>query len=102
MQFKAGSPQPRPRSGSQLCVNLQEDTLYMCGGYSKEKQLGVGAHSEGRLHDDMWSLSLRPLAGQGGARIDTSQLQWLKIAKKGQFPSRRCGAAMAVYKNKVC
>ena len=101
MNFKSGSLQPRPRSGSQLCVYAQEDALFMCGGYSREKQLGAGAHSEGRLHDDMWSLPLRPLAGQTGPQLDTSKLQWQKVAKKGHYPTRRCGATMVVYKNKV-
>lgn len=34
---RAHAPTPRPRSGFQMFLNQNDDTLYIYGGYSKEK-----------------------------------------------------------------
>jgi N-acetylneuraminic acid mutarotase len=109
---------PHPRSGVQLCVHAAEDTLYLFSGYSKEKedkkmkaqQATSGkersSQPEGRIHDDMWSISLKAAVGtgtggSGSARtVDTSKLAWQRVKKRGQFPSPRCSASSVVYKNK--
>eukprot|EP01041_Mallomonas_annulata_P003369 gene3368-6669_t len=92
---------PKPRSGVQLVVSAIDDLVYVYGGYSKEKVSGL--KKEGKVHDDMWTLSLKGvLIGAIGSKLklDPQKAVWTKISKKGTFPSQRCGAALVLYKNK--
>ena len=56
---------PRPRSGAQMIIHGPDDSLYIYGGYSKEKMAGLanaGASSqknEGKVHEDMWFINLK-------------------------------------------
>lgn len=80
MIYKPNIQLPRPRSGVQMCVNTAEDTLYIVGGYSKEKT--QGANKEGRIHEDMWMLHLKPalpVSKQGPTGLDVSKLAWQKV-----------------------
>ena len=76
--------------------------MYIYGGYSKEKVTGSG--KEGKVHQDMWALQLRPALGGGGsggsAALDLSKVVWQKVSRKGDYPSMRCGAAVTLYKQK--
>jgi len=100
LSFKSGYSIPKPRSGCQLAIHANEDVLYLYGGYSKEKN--PTQKNEGVIHDDMWFINLKSLAGQSISKgLDVSHLQWSRLNKKGQAPSRRCGASMITYKNKA-
>jgi len=103
--YKAHSQIPKQRSGVQMSINQIDDIIYIYGGYSKEKV--AGQKKEGKVHEDMWCLNLKPLLGTAGSStsggrvsIDTSKAVWQKITKKGHYPTPRCGAVMTVYKNK--
>ena len=100
LSTKSGYSVPKPRSGCQLAIHANEDVLYLYGGYSKERN--PTQKNEGIIHDDMWFINLKSLAGQSVSKgLDMSHLQWSRINKKGQAPSRRCGASMITYKNKA-
>lgn len=115
MPIKPNAPAPRPRSGMMLCLHPSEDALYMMGGYSKETSAaagsgaGTGAPSkEGKVHEDMWLLPLKPALPTKGTSssgamggLDVSKLTWQKVSRKGDFPSKRSGAVLTVYKNKA-
>lgn len=99
---------PKPRSGVCMCVNASEDTVYVYGGFSKEKV--TGSLKEGKVHEDMWALSLRPAlpsggkasaGGRGCGGLDLTKAVWQKIKRKGDFPSTRCGSSMTLYRNKA-
>ncbi len=82
-----------------MFLHTSEDVLYIYGGYSKQKE---GSKHEGRIHEDMWMLPLKPcLSGGKSSNLDFSKLAWQKIARKGDYPSPRCGVATGIYKNKV-
>jgi N-acetylneuraminic acid mutarotase len=51
IQYRPHAQVPKPRSGVQMCVHANEDTVYIYGGYSKEKL--PGQKKEGRIHEDM-------------------------------------------------
>lgn len=50
-----------------MCIHGPDDSLFIYGGYSKEKMAGLasaGASSqknEGRVHEDMWFVNLKQL-----------------------------------------
>ena len=58
---------PRLHSGVSLFVNNNDDSLYVYGGFSKEKV--SGQKQEGRVHDDMWVLPLKPLLATAGDKV---------------------------------
>eukprot|EP01039_Chlorochromonas_danica_P010525 gene10525-11659_t len=113
LPVRPSAPIPRPRSGVQMCVHTAEDVLYIMGGYSKEKVSGSGGGSggagggggkEGRVHEDMWMIALKPAlpavrggGGGAGGGLDVSKLSW----QKGDYPTARSGAVMTVFKNKA-
>lgn len=42
------------------------------------------------------------IGGKGGlAALDLNRAVWQKISRKGDFPSTRCGSAIAMYKSKA-
>jgi N-acetylneuraminic acid mutarotase len=65
VQYKPLAPTPRPRSGMQMVLHASEDVVFMCGGFSKEKLAGLV--NEGYIHNDMWTLSLKPVVAGAGA-----------------------------------
>eukprot|EP00981_Chlorochromonas_danica_P001943 scaffold402_cov166-Ochromonas_danica.AAC.1 len=117
LPVRPSAPIPRPRSGVQMCVHTAEDVLYIMGGYSKEKVSGSGGGSggagggggkEGRVHEDMWMIALKPAlpavrggGGGAGGGLDVSKLSWQKVSRKGDYPTARSGAVMTVFKNKA-
>ena len=56
---------PRPRSGAQMIIHGPDDSLYIYGGYSKEKMAGLAnagtssQKNEGKVHEDMWFINLK-------------------------------------------
>jgi len=54
---------PSPRSGCQMSVSVAGDCVFVMGGYSKVKQ--PDKKSEGKVHEDMWMLSLKNLPNGG-------------------------------------
>ena len=101
LTFKPMSQLPRPRSGFQMILSALEDCVYIYGGYSKEKV--VGSKSEGRVHEDMWLLSLRSvivsgISSTGKGILDPSKALWQRVSRKGTPPSTRCGAVLTLYK----
>ena len=64
----------------------------MYGGYTKLKKQGEKA--EGHVYTDLWALNMGPLA-KGG------EPHWEKVRSKGQVPSARSGAVMAVHRNRA-
>ena len=89
---------PRARSGHQMVVHASDDSLFVCGGFSKEKQAGI--KNEGYVHTDVWVLNLVAALGARGSALDVQKCTWQKVSKKGHMPSPRCGAVMTLYKNK--
>jgi hypothetical protein len=59
---------------SVVCV---DDSIYVYGGYSKEKS-GTRA-SEGRIHTDMWQLSFKS-ALRGSQGLEISKIVWQKVS----------------------
>jgi hypothetical protein len=89
-------------------MHAAEDAVYIYGGYSKEKV--TGSYKEGKVHEDVWVLMLKPALGSTGAAagggggkgsLDPSKATWQKVSRKGDFPSSRCGSAIAMYKSKA-
>jgi hypothetical protein len=92
-------------------MHAAEDAVYIYGGYSKEKV--TGSYKEGKVHEDVWVLMLKPALGSAGAAaggggggggkgsLDPSKATWQKVSRKGDFPSSRCGSAIAMYKSKA-
>jgi hypothetical protein len=103
---------PRARSGFLMTVHPSDDAIFVFGGYSKEKITASGGSgsgtkkSEGKIHTDMWMLSLKGVisggksGGGGTSRLDLGKISWQKLSNKGAPPSVRCGASMTSYKNK--
>lgn len=99
-----------------MFVHSTEDTLYVYGGYSKEK--AAGSKKEGKVHEDMWMMKMKPMltsSGGGGASsstvggaapsasakslahlVDVSKGAWERISRKGEYPSTRCGAVITM------
>lgn len=100
LQFFNGQQVPKPRSGVQMALHASEDVVYIYGGYSKEKS--EGSRQEGKIHEDMWLLNLKPCLPSGkSTSLELSKATWQKISRKGDYPSPRCGGVMTVYKNKA-
>jgi hypothetical protein len=101
-----------------MMLHAAEDTVYIHGGYSREKKAvnssgkHTGGKTEGVVHQDTWMINLKPLlggtAGGGGAtasggakgKLDFSKVTWQKVSRKGSVPSTRSGMAILSYKNK--
>lgn len=83
---------PKARSGCQMALHAASDSVYVYGGYSKVK--AAGQKAEGKVHDDMWVLNLKPVLSNG-------KPVWQKVSRKGIKPSLRSGAVMTYYKNKA-
>lgn len=82
-----------------MFLHAGEDILYIFGGYSKQKE---GSKQEGRIHEDMWMLHLKPgLSSTKSSHLDVDKLVWQKCSRKGDYPSPRCGAVAIAYKNKA-
>eukprot|EP01033_Poteriospumella_lacustris_P005367 gene5367-3826_t len=103
---RQNSAQPKPRSGHMMFLHSTDDVMYVYGGFAKEKT--PGAKKEHIEHEDMWSMSLKPLVQAKGAAaatstaaLDWSKLAWQRVSKKGEYPTARCGAVAAVFKNKA-
>lgn len=103
---RQNSAQPKPRSGHMMFLHSTDDVMYVYGGFAKEKT--PGAKKEHIEHEDMWSMSLKPLVQAKGATAATStaaldwgKLAWQRVSKKGEYPTARCGAVAAVFKNKA-
>lgn len=103
---RQNSAQPKPRSGHMMFLHSTDDVMYVYGGFAKEKT--PGAKKEHIEHEDMWSMSLKPLVQAKGAAAATStaaldwgKLAWQRVSKKGEYPTARCGAVAAVFKNKA-
>eukprot|EP00595_Chromulina_sp_UTEXLB2642_P001484 CAMPEP_0196765108 /NCGR_PEP_ID=MMETSP1095-20130614/7610_1 /TAXON_ID=96789 ORGANISM="Chromulina nebulosa, Strain UTEXLB2642" /NCGR_SAMPLE_ID=MMETSP1095 /ASSEMBLY_ACC=CAM_ASM_000446 /LENGTH=757 /DNA_ID=CAMNT_0042122529 /DNA_START=202 /DNA_END=2472 /DNA_ORIENTATION=+ len=99
--YKTYAQVPKARSGHQMALNTADDCVYVYGGFSKEKN--PNQKKEGKIHDDMWMLNLKPAitTGVGRNALDVQKITWHKISKKGMYPSVRCGSTMCVYKNKA-
>lgn len=76
-------PLPKPRSGFVMMLHPAEDSIFIFGGYSKEKN--AAKKSEGKIHTDMWMLNLRGILPSSGAasagisRLDVSKASWQKV-----------------------
>ena len=130
MKYKAKDHVPRVRSGHQMVLHAADDCLYLYGGFSKEKMAiqQDNTRKEAHVHDDLWTLSLKPVLGlstpaaaegtDGGGKksskkssksagsddspvFNASLAQWTKCSRKGGSPSIRSGAVMTAYKNKA-
>eukprot|EP01114_Cavostelium_apophysatum_P014170 TRINITY_DN3605_c0_g1_i1.p1 TRINITY_DN3605_c0_g1~~TRINITY_DN3605_c0_g1_i1.p1 ORF type:complete len:710 (-),score=276.59 TRINITY_DN3605_c0_g1_i1:42-2171(-) len=89
VEYKFSDSLPRPRSG--FVMGLHENTLFMYGGYSKEKKSSSKyAEAEGVTHTDMWAMNL--------ANANPS---WEKQKRSGIPPSERSGMAFAVDKRRL-
>jgi len=104
---------PRARSGFQMCIHGPEDTLFVFGGFSKEKMASLVSISskntvhaanvsnskavEGRVHEDMWCLHLKHLITNDHIGLAV----WQKVSRKGEAPSARCGSMLTLYRNKA-
>ncbi|CAM9721129.1 unnamed protein product [Chrysoparadoxa australica] len=93
IEFGINSPQPSPRSGHLMAVHEAKSQVFVYGGFSKVKE--SGAKSEAKVHNDMWVLDLKPLAGGKGKPV------WERMGKKGAPPCQRSSAAMVVHKNRA-
>uniref|UniRef100_A0A383WDZ9 DUF4110 domain-containing protein n=1 Tax=Tetradesmus obliquus TaxID=3088 RepID=A0A383WDZ9_TETOB len=110
-------PWPAARSGCQMMV--AGDTLYMYGGYVKDKDDEDEDLEHGKAHDDMWALDLKShtvsghnLAAAAAAADDDWDHQasvcvlpqwervkkWERIKKVGMAPGPRCSFAMVPHK----
>ena len=73
MLFKPLSSIPLPRSGFQMVAHATEDTIYVYGGFSKDKEplsssssSTIATKKEGRVHADMWQLNLKQVLTTSG------------------------------------
>jgi N-acetylneuraminic acid mutarotase len=88
VEFKEGiDVVPKPRSAFQ--IGLYENTLFIYGGYSKEKIKTYG-EAKGVVHTDMWSMNLA-----------APKLAWEKAKKGGIAPSPRSGMTTVVDKKRM-
>lgn len=81
-----GAMWPSPRSGFQFFV--QQDEVFLYGGYFKEIQSDKNTSERGVVHADMWSL-------------DPRTWQWNKVKKGGMPPGPRAGFSMCVHKRRA-
>ena len=123
VNYKPLAQIPRVRSGMQMVVHPADDTIFVYGGFSKEKLAIVEMEKrEGHTHDDLWMIDMKPALGRGDMEtadhggetkhkrgggggggdgaLDTTKIGWTKLSKKGTCPSSRSGASMVFYKNK--
>jgi hypothetical protein len=113
--YRPHSQVPKARSGFLMTVYAQDDTIFVHGGYSREKVMVTQKTSggqqqkksmEGVVHQDTWVINLKPAisaaatATAAKGKLDTSKLSWQRIARKGTPPPPRCGAVMVPFKNK--
>lgn len=56
-----------------------------------------------QLHCIVSNFTSNTCAGAKGglSGLDLSRIAWQKISRKGDFPSTRCGTALAMYKSKA-
>jgi|MDTB01.3.fsa_nt_gb hypothetical protein len=87
--FPLTAAAPGPRSGHQLVV--YQDMLLVNGGYTRLKG---SKQSEAKVHRDMWVLDLAPVLSS-----DTQPV-WNRASRKGQAPTERSGAQLAVFKHR--
>ncbi|PRP84219.1 putative kelch repeat protein [Planoprotostelium fungivorum] len=85
--FKSWDQVPHARSGHQMAIH--ENTLFLYGGYSKEKSTKY-SEAKGMVHTDMWSLSL-----------GTCPLNMTWDKRSGLAPPSRSGMACCVDKKKM-
>jgi hypothetical protein len=60
-----------------MSVHTADDMLFIYGGYSKEKDSTL--KKEGRIHEDMWQLSLKALLTTAGEKINILLLLYYTI-----------------------
>ncbi|KAL9273214.1 Kelch domain-containing protein, partial [Drosera capensis] len=77
---------PSPRSGFQLFVN--QDEIFLYGGYSKEVSADKSSSEKGIVHSDIWSL-------------DPRTWEWNKVKKSGMPPGARAGFSLGVHKKRA-
>ncbi|KAF8055334.1 KLHDC4 [Scenedesmus sp. PABB004] len=114
-------PWPAARSGCQLAV--AGDTLFMYGGYVKDKDDEDEDLEHGKAHDDMWALDLNthtvrraaaagaaprrpaprapPADAAAAAAAAAGGGQWERVKKAGMAPGPRSSFAMASHKNRA-
>jgi hypothetical protein len=73
---------PAPRSGCQMAVHANGDSVLVYGGYSKLKD--TTRNVQGKIHQDAWMISMKQVVSGGAA-------SWEKVGKKGSPPSIRSG-----------
>ncbi|KAE8123982.1 hypothetical protein FH972_018895 [Carpinus fangiana] len=83
---RPGSMWPSARSGFQFFVN--QDEIFLYGGYSKEISSDKNSSEKGIVHSDMWSL-------------DPRTWEWNKVKKSGMPPGPRAGFSMCVHKRRA-
>ncbi|KAK4568891.1 hypothetical protein RGQ29_004348 [Quercus rubra] len=81
-----GSMWPSARSGFQFFVN--QDEIFLYGGYSKEVSSDKSSSEKGIVHSDMWSL-------------DPRTWEWNKVKKSGMPPGPRAGFTMCIHKRRA-
>jgi len=87
VEFNFAQVVPPPRSGFQMAIF--ENTLFIYGGYSKEKSTKFG-EAKGVIHTDCWSLNL-----------NENPLSWIKVKKSGIPPPPRSGMSMVADKKRL-
>lgn len=75
--YKPLSPVPRARSGMQMILHTSDESIFISGGYSKEKLAGM--KNEGYTHADMWVLQLAPVVSGGKGAVDVNKCCWSKV-----------------------
>ncbi|KAM3751901.1 hypothetical protein ACB098_04G146700 [Castanea mollissima] len=81
-----GSMWPSARSGFQFFVN--QDEIFLYGGYYKEVSSDKSSSEKGIVHSDMWSL-------------DPRTWEWNKVKKSGMPPGPRAGFTMSIHKRRA-
>ena len=119
---------PAARSACQVFIS--EDTLYVYGGYHKEKASAAPSSSKsgggrgnqggddeddddfldigrGVTHADMWSLDLKaalPSTEKGASKEEvasSSVVRWERIKRQGMAPGPRAGCAMVLHRTRA-
>uniref|UniRef100_A0A2P2KNR0 Kelch repeat-containing family protein n=1 Tax=Rhizophora mucronata TaxID=61149 RepID=A0A2P2KNR0_RHIMU len=83
---KLGAMWPSARSGFQFFVN--QDQVYLYGGYSKEISSDKSSSEKGIVHADLWTL-------------DPRTWEWNKVKRIGMPPAPRAGFSMCVHKKRA-
>uniref|UniRef100_A0A7N2LEZ8 Uncharacterized protein n=1 Tax=Quercus lobata TaxID=97700 RepID=A0A7N2LEZ8_QUELO len=81
-----GSMWPSARSCFQFFVN--QDEIFLYGGYSKEVSSDKSSSEKGIVHSDMWSL-------------DPTTWEWNKVKKSGMPPGSCAGFTMCIHKRRA-